>query len=683
VAETFPALRRNLRFVRQVQAGKVSYVVKDPTTLKYFRFGEMETAVMQLLDGTRPLSGVAERMRLEHGVTMGADGLGAFVRRLKEMGLVQRSQEERSTLLMDSLRRQRKLRLQGHGNTLLRMRFSFGDPDAVFTRLVPPLRFFWTPGFVLLSTAIFAAYFLIIGAYWERFASGISRLYTPSEFTLGFLIAIYLLTVIITIIHELGHGLTCKRFGGDVHEWGAMLLYFSPAFYCNVNDAWTFQKRSDRLWVTFAGGWIELLLAGLAAVVWLAVEPGTLISQAAFLIMILSGGVVLLINFNPLIPLDGYYALMDWLEIPNLRGRSYAYVGARFRRDILRLPVTVPAVTPREARVFLTYGILSISYITVLLTVLGLWFAGLLIGMVGGWGWLLVGYVVLRIGSRLARKSAATVRAWTTDYGAWLRRRGGWLAGAAALLGALLLAPWTVRVTGSATVEPVDAAWLRPPEAARLVALHAGEGEIVAAGAPVALLVRPELEVERARARSQIAALERDAATARAALVSDRAALRSLELQTAQALLAQLDARRGALELRAPFAARVLTPRVDERIGEHVPAGEPLIELAGLGAWRARVVLAQRDAAGLAPGSRVALRFPATPRTTWRTVAAEIAPAALGEEIVLLAPLTTTDADSLLREGMTGRARIAVQRTTVAGALWRVARRTIRNDVLL
>ncbi|MDQ6746662.1 MAG: hypothetical protein M3010_00945, partial [Candidatus Dormibacteraeota bacterium] len=35
-------------------------------------------------------------------------------------------------------------------------------------------------------------------------------------------------------------------------------------------------------------------------------------------------------NFNPLIPLDGYYALSDWLGMPRLREEASAY----FRRGI-------------------------------------------------------------------------------------------------------------------------------------------------------------------------------------------------------------------------------------------------------------------------------------------------------------------------------------------------------------
>ena len=39
-----------------------------------------------------------------------------------------------------------------------------------------------------------------------------------------------------------------------------------------------------------------------------------------------------LFNLNPLLALDGYHVLMDWLDIPNLRSRGLAFATARLRR---------------------------------------------------------------------------------------------------------------------------------------------------------------------------------------------------------------------------------------------------------------------------------------------------------------------------------------------------------------
>ena len=45
------------------------------------------------------------------------------------------------------------------------------------------------------------------------------------------------------IIHEFGHGLTCKHFGGECHELGVMFLVLTPCLYCNVSDSWMLPKQ--------------------------------------------------------------------------------------------------------------------------------------------------------------------------------------------------------------------------------------------------------------------------------------------------------------------------------------------------------------------------------------------------------------------------------------------------------
>jgi hypothetical protein len=157
--------------------------------------------------------------------------------------------------------------------------------------------------------------------------------------------------MLIIVIHELGHGVTCKYFGGQVPEIGAMLLYFQPAFFCNVNDAWAFPELRKRLWVTAAGSWVQLILAALAAVAWLLLEPGSLLADAALTAVVIGGVMTVLANANPLIPLDGYYALSDWLEIPNLRLRAFAHLGWWIKRHVLRLAIPEPPADDRERRI--------------------------------------------------------------------------------------------------------------------------------------------------------------------------------------------------------------------------------------------------------------------------------------------------------------------------------------------
>ncbi|MBO0798050.1 MAG: hypothetical protein J2P31_04435, partial [Blastocatellia bacterium] len=157
---------------------------------------------------------------------------------------------------------------------------------------------------------------------------------------------------------EFAHGLTCKQFGGEVHELGFLLIYFQPAFYCNVSDAWLFPEKSKRLWVGFAGPFFELFIWAIATFLWRLTNADTLINFISLIVMA-SSGVKTLLNFNPLIKLDGYYMLSDYLEMPNLRRRAFRYIGDRIKKLTGIVVEEIDSPTPRERRIYFIYGLIA------------------------------------------------------------------------------------------------------------------------------------------------------------------------------------------------------------------------------------------------------------------------------------------------------------------------------------
>jgi putative peptide zinc metalloprotease protein len=123
------------------------------------------------------------------------------------------------------------------------------------------------------------------------------------------------------VLHELGHALACKHFGGEVRELGFMLLVFAPCLYCDVSDAWRLPSKWRRIAVSAAGIGVEMVLAAIATIIWWYAQPGV-VQLVALNIMIICSVNTLLINGNPLLRYDGYYVLSDLLEIPNLWLRS-------------------------------------------------------------------------------------------------------------------------------------------------------------------------------------------------------------------------------------------------------------------------------------------------------------------------------------------------------------------------
>jgi putative peptide zinc metalloprotease protein len=126
----------------------------------------------------------------------------------------------------------------------------------------------------------------------------------------------------VKVLHELGHGLSCKHYHGECHELGFMLLVFTPCLYCNVSDSWMLPNKWHRAFIGAAGMYVELTLAAIATFLWWFSDRTGLLSQLCLSVMFICSVSTLVFNGNPLLRFDGYYILMDLAEIPNLRQKS-------------------------------------------------------------------------------------------------------------------------------------------------------------------------------------------------------------------------------------------------------------------------------------------------------------------------------------------------------------------------
>ena len=339
-----PRFRTDLVQSRHETADGGLAVVKDPATGEFFRFGEAELFIATQLDGATELDEVQRRVEAQCGEPLAPGTLAAFVKDLERRGLLERPGRHS--------RRHAPKRISG---TLLHLRVRLLDPTRLLKRLQRHTRFCFTRGFVITAAAVILLGAATLASNWDAFTADLPRLYQLSS-----LPVILLVLFLLVSAHEFGHGLTCRHFGGDVREMGFLLMYFTPALYCNVSDAWLFPEKRKRMWVGFAGPYFELLLWALAVLMWRITDSATTINHLA-LIVVAGSGVKTLFNFNPLIKLDGYYLLSDYLELPNLRSKSFRYVG-----DLLKAAVgwsDPPAPKPpREQHVYLTYGLLATFY---------------------------------------------------------------------------------------------------------------------------------------------------------------------------------------------------------------------------------------------------------------------------------------------------------------------------------
>lgn len=687
--DALPCLRSDLAFVEQVYRGERSWVVKDRSTQKYFRFGNTEVQVMRALDGQRTPQAVSALLG-ESGLRIAAKSIEAFARKLAAAGFLERTLAEKSVLQMERLRAERG-RARRHAlfrGELLRMRWSFGDPDEILGRALPSIRWMFTPGFLALSALGFLVYFIILGQGWSAYTAALHATYSLHTITIGNVVVFWVTALAVVLIHELGHGFTCKYFGGEVHELGFMLLYFQPAFYCNVTDAWSFPDRRSRLWVTAAGSWIQLVVASVAAVVWSMAAPGTLIAQVCVAAMLIGGVMTLLTNANPLLPLDGYFALTDWLEIPNLRHRAFAHLGWWIKRTVFRLQLPEPDASFRERKVFMTYGALAAAYIAftfALIAVLVLGWAG---GVFGGIGvaWAGIGMLLLSRRSLAASLRAAMLSLRT--HRAALRahlgpRRVAVAIGLLVLTGALV--PWPLRSSGAFVVQPVTTGAVTPNDAGIVAQVFVSEGASVAAGEPLLQLADPALDRDLLMAGRVVDSLALAEAAARATGSAADAERLAASRRSAQARWTALEDRTRRLLLRAPIAGTVITARPQDLAGRQARPGDTLLVIAALDSVEARISLRGGGATRVHAGQTAHLVTYADVTSPWTGAVSQvsIAAATTGASGGAVEARVRLAGTTVWRPGARGEARVDLRRSSVLGALLWNVRQLLRTDVWL
>ena len=486
-----PKLRDDLISSRQETPEGVLFVVKDPATRRFFRLREAEHLIARQLDGSTSLEALPPKLERDFNVTVPPETLQKFVDQLRRLGLLDTGEPR--------MYRESPLRQRVAGNPLY-IRLKAFDPDRLLNRLVGKVAFCFTPWFVALCVAIFLAALTIVVGNWDEIVRDLGRLYRFDALLLA-----WITVLLVTTGHEFAHGLTCKRFGGEVHEIGFLLLYFQPAFYCNISDAWLFPEKSRRLWVTAAGAFFELSVWSLATLTWWVTETDTWVNFLAMVVMATSG-IKSFFNLNPLIKLDGYYLLSDYLEIPNLRQRSFRYL-----KSVIARPwkiATSTDVTRRDRAVYVGYGVLAFVYSFWLLGVVALHFGNYLVETYQGPGFLAFTGLLLVAFQHPLRAAARTLPpALRRDPRQLvpLKRPAVRLALVAAALVLAFLVRLELRVSGEFTALPARNADVRAPVDGIIEHVLVEEGDRVRAGDVLVRLAERDYQAELAQVDATIA----------------------------------------------------------------------------------------------------------------------------------------------------------------------------------
>ena len=688
-----PKLRDDLKISEQVIAGESSCVIKIVETDAYARYGAFEYEILSLCDGARTAADITAAMNERHPdrplsepeVTEFLDGM--------DPNMWERSLGERNLAILEKIRDERKKKVDRA--SILYIYFSAWDPDKVLERLHPYLSWIYTRQFSYFALFLFALTAAIVIGDYNRIRDDTAEFYSFANKTAYDLWIFWWILFVISGIHEFGHGLTCKHFGGEVHQMGFMLMYFTPSFYTDCTDMYMFDKTQKRLWTIFAGIWIELVACAVATFVWFLSPPGSFIGDLGYKTLLLTGVSGVIINLNPLMKLDGYFALCQYLEIDNLRDDSFAYLKAWLRRYVLRQEVDLPPASQRKRRIFLIFGLSASAYSVMLVTLVTMFAKNVFTSKFGNWGYLFTAgliYLILRKQLKQSLPAArAALRETKEKFMAWrMTRLQQGVAGAILLF---VLIPTAGTVTTEFVLEPGARAEVRATTPGWVSEVRVREGDTVAAGSVLALLRNPDVETRTEMVARELKLAERASLAARAG--GDLGALKKHSQDRERLLVerTEAEARRAALTLRAPFAGVVTTSQVELRVGDYLGEGDEFAVLADRRTMRARVLVhdweleevllkTQED-----DGAAVKLKLRAHSFRTFSGRVQQVMPAAAadrpvaephkverkGQELTnyFAVMMEFPNPEGLLQEGMTGQAKIYGRRRPL---VWRVAR---------
>ena len=353
--------RSDLTAERIEYQGIGHWVVKEPVGLRYYRLRQEQYYLLQLLDGQLGLEQLRDAIRAKFPTMhLQLTDIQRLVVDLYEKGLVYSDRVGQGESLLHRHNENRRKKFFAALRNVMYIKLPGWDPTSTFDRLYPLVRWMFSPLALGLATAIVLFAWGVLLVQFEEFGA---RLPEFNQF-FGWpnLIYLWLTLAAAKVLHEFGHGLSCKHFGGECHEIGLIFLVFSPTLYCDVSDSWMLKEKWKRIAIGAAGMIVEVFISAVAVLIWWFTQPGLLHFLCLNLFFVTTATTVIF-NANPLMRFDGYFMMADLLEILNLRPKSDQMVSQTFSRICLGIETPRDPFMPETGLVwFVTYAIAAALY---------------------------------------------------------------------------------------------------------------------------------------------------------------------------------------------------------------------------------------------------------------------------------------------------------------------------------
>ncbi|MBX3358296.1 MAG: PqqD family peptide modification chaperone [Phycisphaeraceae bacterium] len=589
-----PRLRPHVQITRQRYRGRRWHVVHDPASNQFYRLNPIAHEFVGMLDGSHDVETAWKAALQKFGDSAPTQNeVISLISQLYSANLLTADVPPETEQLLKRGKDRLKRKIQQQLIGIMYFKIPVFNPDRMLTALEPvfrPILNRW--GFLAWCLVLFAALWQVVIPRWGDLTAGFDALAggrNPGAW--AWLAAVWVVT---KVIHEMGHGLLCKRFGGQVPEFGFMLLVLFPSPYVDASACWAFPSKWQRVAVGAGGMLFELFIASIAAFVWAQTDDAT-IRQIAYSAMLTASVSTVLFNANPLMRFDGYYILADLVEVPNLAQRSNQILKHLIQKYVFRIErpsALMPSQLPGERVILVVYGLLSMAYriflfVSITLYVMGKLFAiGLVLAV-----WTSAAWFIMPIGSFVhwlsSNSSLAEHRLRTVVISLLLI--------AAGLIGIGVI-PWPDHRRSYGVLQSLNRSGIYVGTDGFIVEAHHRPGDEVKAGEAIVTLQSPELVQQRAKLLAMIAETRVDERQAYKEGKPSAAQLADDRLRVYSDNLEEIDRRISELVVRAPHDGVIVSNDPTRLVGAFAKRGQAICEVVDTSKIRVAAIVEQPDA---------------------------------------------------------------------------------------
>lgn len=586
-----PSLPRHIDFQRRDYNGELWYLLHDKSNGRFHRLTPSAYRLLSFMNGRNSLPQILQAASAPEFYESAEEiptreELIHLLQYLHVADLLVCDMAPSTQELFARQQQKKKQRLLQFLMNPLVWKFSLGNPNRLLEKLLPLARIITSPAMGAIWLVCVSYALLQAAMHWTELTHGqMDKILSPQN-----LFLLWLTYPLLKVVHELGHGLFTKAWGGDVHEFGVIFMLGTPLPYVDASAATAFKTKRQRMLVSAAGMAVELFLASLALLLWLNLEA-SLLKDILYNIILIGSVSTLFFNGNPLMRYDGYHLVTDAFDQPNLASRANQQISFLVRRYAYGLQgLFSPAASLREAislgvysiaaliyRLFILVSIilLAANYFPKFALVLALWLIGFQLI------WPITKYLLFIAQHPLLQHTR--------------KRAASFVVGGIAMVVLFLtVIPMPMSTSAEGVIWLPDNARIKAEASGEITQVFVADGEKVAKGQAVVQLTNPALNADLAIKQ---ASLREYQARAQQAWGDDRskAQLLTQDIEALRTDVELLQSRVDHLTVRSPASGQLRMTKHYQLLGSYLSQGDSIALIETNEPLRIRAALTQAE----------------------------------------------------------------------------------------